>query len=231
MNSISDEIPIKNAATVVIRRVKNGKPYILMGQRSKNAVFMPNKFVFPGGAIDEQDKEVKLAFELEDKLIYKLAFSANNIEPKAIIAGAIREVWEETGLRIVGQKKVSGEYNTRLSEWKSFSALGLLPNPTGIEFFFRAITPPGRPRRFDARFFICDSNEILGNLDDFSQASTELTHLQWIDLDFVNELELPFITEIVLAEVASREERGENPEGIPFFDYSNQNSQTSFIKC
>ena len=118
-----------------------------------------------------------------------------------------------------------------MSQWKSFSATGFLPNPAGLEFFFRAITPPGRPRRFDARFLICNSDEISGNLDDFSHASTELSHLQWIDLNLINQLELPFITEIVLAEVASREERGRHPEGIPFFDYSKENSQISFIKA
>ena len=231
MNSNSEETPIKNAATVVIRREIEGKPYVLMGQRGKNAVFMPNKFVFPGGAIDQQDQEVKLAFELEEKLFNNLTASTKEIEPKAIISGAIREVWEETGLRILGKTKVSGDANLGLSEWKSFSATGFLPNPTGLEFFFRAITAPGRPRRFDARFLICNSDEISGNLDDFSDASTELAHLQWIDLDFINELELPFITEIVLAEVASREERGRNPEGIPFFDYSKENSQITFIKA
>lgn len=46
MNSNSEEVPIKNAATVVIRREIEGKPYVLMGQRGKDAVFMPNKFVF-----------------------------------------------------------------------------------------------------------------------------------------------------------------------------------------
>ena len=59
MNSNSEEVPIKNAATVVIRREIEGKPYVLMGQRGKDAVFMPNKFVFPGGAIDQQDHEVR----------------------------------------------------------------------------------------------------------------------------------------------------------------------------
>ncbi len=230
MNLISEEIPIRNAATVVIRRMVNGKPFILMGQRGKNASFMPNKFVFPGGAIDEQDKEAELAFELEEKAINSLTFLARNIEPRAIIAGAIREVWEETGLRILGRKKIPGLFNSELSEWKSFSSDGFLPNPIGLDFFFRAITPPGRPRRFDARFFICNSDEICGNLDDFSEASTELSNLQWIALDAVSKLELPFITEIVLAEVAAREERGKNPEGIPFFDYSDENSQISFIE-
>ena len=60
MNLISQDVPIRDAATVVIRRIISGKPHVLMGQRGKNAVFMPNKFVFPGGSIDKQDEYVKL---------------------------------------------------------------------------------------------------------------------------------------------------------------------------
>ena len=139
-------------------------------------------------------------------------------------------MWEEVGLRIIGKSPNSVAKLNNPTQWDSFLSIGYLPDPNGLEFFFRAITPPGRPRRFDARFFICNSDEIHGDLDDFSSASSELSHIQWIDLKTVKELELPFITEIVLAEVAAREKRGRNPEGIPFFDYSKKFSQISFIK-
>ena len=69
------------------------------------------------------------------------------------------------------------------------------------EIVFRAITPPGRPRRFDARFFMIDANAIASDLDDFSAACDELSHLSWIPLDEVRKFDLPFITEVVLAEV------------------------------
>ena len=229
MMNTENKVPIKNAATVVIRREIYGKPHILMGQRGRNAVFMPNKFVFPGGAIDQNDGDVDLALQLDKKLQEQLLYDSMDVAPNAIIAGAIREVWEETGLRIIGEEPISSIKKERFDQWESFFSKGFLPNPSGLEFFFRAITPPGRPRRFDARFFICNSSEISGNLDDFSNAGTQLKHLQWISLEKVKDLELPFITEIVLAEVASREIRGPNPEGIPFFDYSKGDSKICFI--
>ena len=229
MNQLVNKTPIKNAATVVIKREISGRPYVLMGQRGRNAAFMPNKFVFPGGAIDTQDRDIDLASKLDKKMQEQLLYDSLDVEPNAIIAGAIREVWEETGLRIIGEKPISILKNKKFDQWDSFFSQGFLPNPSGLEFFFRAITPPGRPRRFDARFFICNASEIAGNLDDFSNAGTELRHLQWINLETVNKLELPFITEIVLAEVASREIRGPNPEGIPFFDYSKEDSNIRFI--
>jgi hypothetical protein len=75
----------------------------------------------------------------------------------------------------------------------------------------------GRPRRFDARFFLVDADEIASDLDDFSGAEDELSHLQWIPLEEVRSFDLPFITEVVLAEVAHRAHATEPPSNVPFF--------------
>ena len=89
----------------------------------------------------------------------------------------------------------------------------------GLRFVFRAITPPGRPRRFDARFFLADAAQVAGDAEDFSAACDELSHLHWISLTEVRSLDLPFITEVVLAEVAALLS-GQPDHGVPFFDNS-----------
>ena len=53
-----DGIPVKDAATVVLIRKMGSQHNVLMGQRGKEAVFMPSKFVFPGGAYEENDSKV-----------------------------------------------------------------------------------------------------------------------------------------------------------------------------
>ena len=50
-----DKTKIRNAATVIVLRDRHVTPHILMGQRGAKAAFMPNKFVFPGGAVDTSD--------------------------------------------------------------------------------------------------------------------------------------------------------------------------------
>jgi 8-oxo-dGTP pyrophosphatase MutT (NUDIX family) len=88
---------------------------------------------------------------------------------------------------------------------------------------FRAITPPGRPRRFDARFFLVSADHIAGDPDDFSAASDELSHLHWIALSEARGLDLPFITEVVLAEVGAHLRDADKDNGVPFFDNSGPN--------
>ena len=84
-----------------------------------------------------------------------------------------------------------------------------------LRYIFRAITPPGRSRRFDARFFLADAEGASGDLEGFSGASDELSHLHWIGLDQARSLDLPFITEVVLAEVTALL-RGVDQPGVPF---------------
>ena len=77
--------------------------------------------------------------------------------------------------------------------------------------------PPGRPRRFDARFFLVDAEAIASDLDDFGAACDELSHLQWIPLPEVRKFDLPFITEVVLAEISARATSDAPPSSVPFF--------------
>jgi len=46
-----DKTAVRDAATVIVLRDPD-RPHVLMGQRGKTAAFMPDKFVFPGGAVD-----------------------------------------------------------------------------------------------------------------------------------------------------------------------------------
>ena len=187
---------IRPAATVILWRDHAGGRQVLMGMRGAQAVFMPSKYVFPGGGVDAEDAggaEDALAPVCRNRLTLLCAPDAPG--PGTLCTTAARELSEETGLIL---------HN---------------PNPGALKFIFRAITPPGRPRRFDARFFMANAGSVTGDMVGFSAASTELSHLHWIGLAAARTLDLPFITEVVLAEVGSVL-AGRDQLGVPFFDNS-----------
>ena len=97
-----------------------------------------------------------------------------------------------------------------------------------MQFVFRALTPPGRPRRFDARFFLVDADALASDPDDFDAASDELSHLQWIPLTEVRTFDMPFITEVVLSEIAARVGDRTPPASVPFF--KNNDEESLFLR-
>jgi len=220
-----DKTAIRNAATVIVLRDRLDNPSILMGQRGAKAAFMPNKFVFPGGAVDPEDARIPLAEPLPAVCHARLEENAPPGMQTALAAAAVRELWEETGLVLGRPGAWPGEVP---KDWRTFAATGHVPSAEALQFVFRALTPPGRPRRFDARFFLVDAGAIQGDLDDFTHACEELSHLQWIPLKEARRFDLPFITEVVLAEIAARAHDFEPPVSVPYF--RNDDEESLFLR-
>jgi 8-oxo-dGTP pyrophosphatase MutT (NUDIX family) len=221
----SDKTKIRNAATVIVVRNKHDNPSVLMGQRGVNAAFMPSKFVFPGGAVDEQDLSIDIKKSINEVCKNRLLKENENGPWNALVAAAIRELFEETG-QIIG---VEQEWLEPPSSWRGFAKTGYVPDASHMSFVFRAITPPGRPRRFDARFFLIQAEELQTDLDDFSMASDELSHLQWIPLTDTKSFDLPFITQVVLAEIAGNLMTSGPPAQVPFFQNTTEESLIYYI--
>lgn len=193
---VTEAMPIRDAATIILLRRGPTGVSVLMGMRGAGAVFMPSKYVFPGGAVDPGDATAPLAAPLAEPHRSRLGQQprpGTQADPDAIAAAALRELAEETG-QLIGR---SGD-----SPWPGFAEAGLCPDASSLVYLFRAITPPGRPRRFDAHFFVADAASLATDPDDFSRACDELSHLHWVPLAEARALDLPFITEVVLAELA-----------------------------
>lgn len=218
---LTDKTAIRDASTGIVLRDTATRPRVLMGQRGKDAAFMPSKFVFPGGGVDIVDASIPFARPPAPDCLARL--SLDGADAGALMAAAVREIWEETGL-LLGAKDPRATALDAPKGWRGYLATGHLPDGAAMEYVFRAITPPGRPRRFDARFFLVNADALASDPDDFSGAEDELSHLQWIPLDKVRGFDMPFITEVVLAELAARVE-GKAAPGVPFFDNSTSESR------
>jgi 8-oxo-dGTP pyrophosphatase MutT (NUDIX family) len=151
---------------------------------------MPDKWVFPGGRVDRADFRAPAVSELRREVTEVLDRSAPPARAgslaRASAVAAVRETWEEAGL-------ILGRLDGRR----------LLPDLAALEVVAHAITPPGRVRRFDARFFTADA-AALESLER-TPGSGELQQIAWFSLSEALKLDLPSITRFVVIEIAERQ--------------------------
>ena len=199
----------RDAATLIVVRDKR---QVLLGVRSAGHVFMPHKYVFPGGRVDPGDARVPCPRPLRKTVEAKLCRSVSRARARALAMAAVRETFEETGL-VLG-RKVSTPPLSRSPHWQPFFDLGVVPALDRLDYVARAITPPGRVRRYDARFFMVDAKHLSGELG----GDGELEDLHWVSLDKASKLALSPITELVL-NLLKRRITGEpaDTDKVPFF--------------
>jgi 8-oxo-dGTP pyrophosphatase MutT (NUDIX family) len=197
----------RDAATLVLIDTASGEPRLLMGKRRATQVFMPNKVVFPGGRVDDEDRIVTVANELADdetaKLLLEMKGHPSPARARSIALAAIRETYEETGI-IVG-RPFEQRPKTAGPGWQAFFDQGYLPSLANLNLFARAITPPGRPRRYDTRFFCASIDTVAmqtGALDD------ELSEVTWYSIAETTDLDLPPITRVIIEDLSDRLEAG-----------------------
>ena len=201
----------RDAATLIlVDHRESARARVLMGKRHAGHRFMPGKFVFPGGRVEPEDRRMAAAGALDAHVEEKLNARVRRPSPnfaRALALAAIRETFEETGLAI-GVLGLSAPENPPPGAWTRFAATGVHPSLDAIDFLARAITPPGRPRRFDARFLIVDARLIAMRVDGAVHSEAELVELVWTPLDEARNLDLPAITHAALDDLAQALEGG-----------------------
>jgi 8-oxo-dGTP pyrophosphatase MutT (NUDIX family) len=155
----TEPVAVRPGATVLVVRDAPEPPRgieVLLLRRTPDAVFLPGAHCFPGGRVEPTDGE----------------------DPAR--GAALREAFEEAGL-LLGTGRVDDGFDTEA--WRAAvydgtatlddaaAAAGLVLDPESLRFLARWVTPPGGPRRFDARFFVapapvgqepaCDGTELV----------------------------------------------------------------------
>jgi 8-oxo-dGTP pyrophosphatase MutT (NUDIX family) len=194
----------RDAATLILVERARGKTRVLMGKRHAGHKFMPGMFVFPGGAVEPADRKMNVAGPLDEVVQAKLLAQTRRSSPefaRGLALAAIRETFEETGLAL-GVTDRGAPPAPPEGAWTRFAATGVFPTLEGLDFLARAITPPGRVRRFDARFFVADANLIAHRGEGVVHSEAELVELTWIEVEKALELDIPRITRTVLGDLA-----------------------------
>lgn len=215
----------RDAATLILVRKDGASPRVLMGQRHANHKFMPNKFVFPGGRVDPADSRIKPVEDLRPEvarlLLARMRGTPSENRARALALAAIRETFEETGLAV--GRLIPTPQSSKHKDWNAYFSIGVSPALGALEFVARAITPPYRTRRFDTRFFIADAEHIHGDPAQVA-GSGELQGLHWIGIKEAEDLDLPNITRVVLAEIDERLRQtvaAQRARAVPFIHFRN----------
>ncbi len=161
----------KHAASLIVLSHRNNEPHMLMGMRGARHRFMPNRLVFPGGRVDRADLTAHFATPLSPATERALRKKTNAKLAHALAAAAARELREETGL-----------------------TLGTPPRLDVLHYLARAVTPPGLPIRFNARFLVVDEHHVSGELG----GDGELDGLRFYGMSEALALELALPTRRVL---------------------------------
>lgn len=203
----------RDAATLILVDRSEAVPKVLLGRRHEGHRFMPGKFVFPGGRIEPADRQMAVAGPLHPSHVARLMQRMRRPSaPKAaaFALAAVRETYEETGI-MLGVPR-SGAITAPPGAWQAFAETGIVPDLSAIHFIARAITPPGRPLRFDSRFFAAEVSAIARREDGFVGPDKELVELVWLPITEARRLDMPGITAVALEELQDRIAAGMSPD-------------------
>jgi 8-oxo-dGTP pyrophosphatase MutT (NUDIX family) len=221
----------RDAATLIIVDDTSGEPRILLGRRRADMVFMPGRYVFPGGRVDRADRLIDAGSDLQRddllKLMVGMKGTPSEARARALGLAAIRETFEEAGL-IIGAP-ASATAAQKNPAWQDFFATGFRPVLDRLTFFARAITPPGRPRRFDTRFFCVPADAIAHKI---TVQDGELSDLEWHSIAQARGLQLPNITRVILEDLGERiaaRALHQNKVPVPFYHRRNGSFRRDLI--
>jgi 8-oxo-dGTP pyrophosphatase MutT (NUDIX family) len=187
------EVPLRDAATVMLVRDGTEGLEVFMLRRNLKSDFVGGAYVFPGGAVDPADRHQNLepicTGRTDADASGQLGVDGGGL---AFWVAAIRECFEEAGVllaydadekvirfddpavadRFAVHRKAVDTEQRRLVDVCLDEGLRLAVDT--IYYFSHWITPEGAPRRYDTRFFVTrapdaqvplhDNHEVIANL-------------------------------------------------------------------
>ncbi len=205
--------PAEDAATLILIDRSGEAPKVLLGKRHASHKFMPGKFVFPGGRVDPVDRRMPVAQPLDPHM--EAATDAARAAPERGEGARVRARRDPRDLR--GDRPAARGAGRSPGQGSRRAVDGLcarrkfLPDLGALHFVGRAITPPGRIRRFDARFFTADASAIAHRVEGITGPDAELVELVWMPLAEAQQLDMPAVTGVMLEELERAHRRRLRP--------------------
>jgi 8-oxo-dGTP pyrophosphatase MutT (NUDIX family) len=177
------DVPVRDAATVVLLRDGTDGIEAWMLTRVRQMVFAGGMTVFPGGRVDDGDADLPMT--PTDFRSLATRFGCEEHLARALIGAAVRETFEETGVLLtvpppsVDLTRARTEVESgRVGFDRLLREHDLVVDADALRPWARWVTPVGEVRRYDTRFFV-------GALPDGAEAAdvtTESSAASWIGL-------------------------------------------------
>jgi 8-oxo-dGTP pyrophosphatase MutT (NUDIX family) len=164
----------RQAATVLVLRDSPEGPQVYFMRRPARSSFAASAYVFPGGGVDDADASADV-LSLAPGFDPSVAASRMRLDSATAVAalhvGALREVFEETGI-LVGTRADGSALAEADAETLATARALLLGGaafaevlrahdlriaPERLVYVAHFITPEGEPRRYDTRFFAVEA--------------------------------------------------------------------------
>lgn len=187
----AEPVELRDAATVLILRDGEEGLEVFMLRRNLNSDFVGGAYVFPGGAVDPEDRHANLEPVCEGRsdadASRRLGIESGGL---AFWVAAIRESFEEAGVLLAYDLDgiVDLDDAASVERWAHHRQQvdtgqltmvdlcrleGLRLAVDGMHYFSHWVTPEGAPRRYDTRFFLAaaplnqtplhDDHEVIAN--------------------------------------------------------------------
>jgi 8-oxo-dGTP pyrophosphatase MutT (NUDIX family) len=148
----------RDAASLILLRGEGRDLELLAGRRPGHVRFMPGVYVFPGGAIDPEDRKP-----------WRVEAGGEHLPPRLVACAraALRETWEEVGVLVGRREAANGPASAAAHGLTAieaaFAGCGITAALDALVYVGRAITPTPVFRRFNTRFFLGDGSAVFGD--------------------------------------------------------------------
>jgi 8-oxo-dGTP pyrophosphatase MutT (NUDIX family) len=207
----------RDAATVLLLRDRGAGPEVFLVKRHGGSGFMAGAHVFPGGVLDDADRDPSLHEGASPEGFARALDELDDpIRAIALHVAALRETFEEAGVLLAAHDaardaSVRATLRARHAEQDDFPALvrehGLVLSLDSLVPQARWITPTVEKRRYDARFFLA----VAPDDQEATHDAKETTESAWmrpsdaIDAESRNVIRLPPPTMRTLEHLAAFE--------------------------
>lgn len=183
--------PPRNAATVILMRDGRRGPEVYLLRRQTTMAFAGGMCVFPGGGVDERDFDAAVRWAGPNPTAWADTLGTDEATARALVAAAVRETFEESGVLLAGESADSVVADTTGEDWEAdrqalekrdlaftdfLERRGLVLRSDLLGAWSGWLTPVFEPRRYRTWFFVARLPEGQRTRD----VSTESSSVTWL---------------------------------------------------